>query len=123
MNSSDYIRAAAERIKELGFRVFLSGRSDTYGFFSDGKGIGYFQKDDFCGIEIGSRSAPGSECSGYSVDGKGILIENFTKAYLKKAFQKYPDWLPKKARHGVIQYRDFDDFLTRYWDRGNLVEV
>ena len=70
MDKKTYFEIAAREIKNLGFRVFVhinkNGQFPYYfGFFSDGKNVGYFQLGDFGGVRWSTVNAPGSFCSGF----------------------------------------------------------
>lgn len=119
----DYAMQAAEQISRLGFRVFVKKNMSTYGFFSDGKGIGYFQAN-FDGIGISTVNAKGSACSGYSVKGEepGYLLNELTPDILRQAFVAYPSWVRSFEAKFVKKYRDLEHFLSEYWDKDNLIE-
>lgn len=120
---NDYAIEAADRIKAAGFRVFMSEQG-TYGFFSDGIGIGYFEAG-FPGIRLNTVNAKGSDLSGYSVkgDSDGYRLEELTEETLRKAFATYPAWVRSSDAKRCVKYRNLEQFLNEYWGAKNLKEL
>lgn len=127
MYEKTIFRAAADRIKGLGYRVFSpKDNSSTYGFFSDGKRIGYFDTSTITGIHLGTCNAPGSSPRGISVKGsafEGFPLESLTKEVCEEAFRDYPSWYRRKKSDKIIKYASLQDFLERYWNKDNLIEL
>lgn len=122
-DAKEYLRLVCEAIKSHGMRVFV--RKDcTYGYFSDGKGVGYFQLEysGYAGFSISTVNAKGSSCSGYSV-AREIGIADLTEGMLKEAFLPYPSWVCGLDMVRVKKYKDLDDFLRNYENKDNLIEV
>ena len=128
MYTEEYFREVCERIKSQGFRVFVcTSTGYLYGYFSDGKGIGYFQLewDGYDGTSLCTVNAAGSGCSGYSVKGEsgGFTLEELTEEVLRQAFVAYPSWVNALHKVRCIKYRDLEHFLNEYWDKENLKEI
>lgn len=120
----EYFKKACDKVKSMGYRVFVSTRlGNNYGFISDGKGVGYFQLA-WDGISFSTHNKPGSGCSGYSVnpDGESYLVEDIDERIVETSFVKYPSWVGRLNMVRVEKYRDLDEFLQNYWDRENLKE-
>ena len=119
----DYLKEAAAKIKEFGFRVFVVMRDGFYyGFFSDGKNIGYFEAGPFVGVSLGTYNANGSDCSGYQVASE-LAIAELTEENLRECFSVYPSWVRPLDMKKVVKYKDLDDFLKNYWSAKELVEL
>lgn len=118
--TKEYLKQICEAIKSYGMRVFVR-KDSTYGYFSDGKGVGYFQLEynGSAGFSISTVNANGG---GYRVV-SNASIDEVTEEKLKEAFQVYPNWVHSDIdRVPVIKYKDLDDFLRKYWDKDRLVE-
>lgn len=126
MNTQEYFKEVCDKIKSYGFRVFVK-KDKTYGYFSDGKGVGYFQLewDGYDGVSLTTVNAKGSGCSGFSVKGEsgGYALDELTDGLLRKAFVTYPDWVSGWHVTKSVKYRDLEHFLSEYWDRENLIEL
>lgn len=123
-----FFQTVVERIKGFGYRVFVrDDDTKAYGFFSDGKHIGYFQVEYGSRIHLSTHNAPGSSCSGYSVlpgADSTVAYDGLDTDILTEAFRRYPEWTRRlRWRKKVVKYDDLDDFLARYWNRDHLVEV
>jgi len=120
----EYFKKACDKVKSMGYRVFVSTRpSNNYGFISDGKGVGYFQLT-WDGISFSTYNKPGSGCGGYSVnpDGESYLVDDIDERVVETTFGKYPAWVRTLDWVKVEKYRDLDEFLQNYWDKKNLKE-
>lgn len=118
--------AIALLIKELGFRVFINRKTRSYGFYSDGKNIGYFQSGTWSGVEIFTHNkyiinSP----TGFVINrnNKPFHQEDITPELLRKAFVKLPPGAKFKRYQKVVKYDDLQEFLETYWDKANLIEV
>ena len=120
--TKEYLDNVCERIKSMGFRVFVK-KDSTYGYFSDGKGVGYFQLEwgGFAGVSVSTVNAKGSGCTGYGVEAE-IGFSDLTEELLREAFQKYPNWVRSSDMKVCNKYKGLDDFLQNYWDKDNLIE-
>lgn len=137
MDKQAYFDAACERIKSFGFRVFAHENKPGdfkyyYGYFSDGKNIGYFQLGDFFGVRWSTVNGPGSHgCgSGFSCEDEGVGIDDLTVERLREAFQGVPYWYRLGKGERVCKWQDLDTFLRdqqtrkeKGWFTSNLVEV
>lgn len=131
----DYFNAVARHIKEQGFRVLVHKDDGTdhhtYGYFSDGRNIGYFETAFGGVVHLSTYNAPGSQCGGYSIyvpDGNGretrdLCISDLSKETLSWAFALYPAWVKPFDMKKVVKYKDLEDFLSSYWNRENFVEL
>ena len=113
-----YFDATAEKIKSLGFRVFVKENrpgvpSSLWGFFSDGKNIGYFQLGYFFGVRWSTVNAPGSRGvgTGFSCEDEGVEYWDLTRERLREAFQAVPHWYRLGRNEKVVKFRDLDEFL------------
>jgi len=136
MERKEYFELAAREIKNLGFRVFVNINkpgeySYFYGYFSDGKNIGYFQLHEFGGICWNTVNKPGSFCSGFSCNDDGVLIQNITAERLREAFVTVPNWYRLSnyeiSRGGVKKYANLEEFLNNSFygepNRDRLKEI
>lgn len=110
---------AALYIKSLGFKVFVSDdEKDTYGYFSDGEHVGYFQQCETTNvIQVATcNKTPGSTGTGLFLEpnNRGVPLEKIDKQYLEKAFQMYPSYFTQEDRDFMIvrKYFDLNDFLS-----------
>lgn len=120
----EYFKKACDKVKSMGYRVFVSTRpGNNYGFISDGKGVGYFQLT-WDGIGFTTYNKPGSDLSGYSVNAerKSYSVDEIDEGIVETSFGKYPAWVGRLEWKRVEKYRDVDEFLQNYWDRKNLKE-
>ena len=132
-NDKEYFDAAARRIKELGFRVFVRehkpGENGSYwGYFSDGKSVGYFQLGWYFGICWSTVNAPGSKGvgTGFSCEDEGVEYTDLTAERLREAFQAVPYWYRLGKDDKVVKFRDLDEFLEHQRKRESwytLVEI
>lgn len=112
----------------MGYRVFVIGDNElTYGFFSDGKNVGYFQQNE-CGegVQLATvNKTPGSTGTGYLLEtgGKAIPVNELTKEYMEKAFHDYPDYFSSEDKQFMycIKYISLDDFLAAHGNE--LIEL
>jgi len=132
MSKKEYFDAASQHIKNLGFRVFVHENKPGefpyyYGYFSDGKNVGYFQLGDFFGVRWSTVNGPGSHgCgTGFSCEDQGVEYYKLTRPMLEQAFVSFPSWYRPEKNDKVVKYRDLDHFLScrkeTYWS--NLVEI
>ena len=133
----EYFDAASQHIKSLGFRVFVHDNKAGdfpyyYGYFSDGKNIGYFQLGDFFGVRWSTVNGPGSRgCGcGFSCEDEGVEYDRLTREMLEQAFVSIPSWYRPGKNEKVVKYLDLDHFLDLERDHAehgrwhrNLVEV
>lgn len=108
-------------IKRMGYRVFVIGDNElTYGFFSDGKNVGYFQQNELGeGVQLATvNKTPGSIGTGYLLEtgGKAIPVNELTKEYMEKAFHDYPDYFSREDKEFMhcIKYISLDNFLIAH---------
>lgn len=94
---------AAEKIKELGYSVFVAkDESLCYGYFSDGKKIGYFQLESYdSGITFATANkTPDSHGMHFLTElpPKPVALKDIDDKVLKKAFANYPDYFTKEDK-------------------------
>lgn len=119
----EYLREVAAKIKGFGFRVFAVMHDGFYyGYFSDGKGVGYFEATPFIGIHLSTHNAKGSGCGGYEV-ADGLSVDDLTEEQLRECFVSYPSWVRSLDMKKVVKHKDLDDFLKNYWNAKQLVEL
>ena len=113
------LEEAARHILKLGYRVFVSkDQEDSFGYFSDGKHVGYFQQSlSGPGIQIATCNRnPGSTGTGLLIEphAKPVTLKKIDKDYLAKAFRNYPGYLKEEDQKAmpVNKYSDLDDFLS-----------
>jgi len=137
MSKKEYFDAASQHIKNLGFRVFVHENKPGedpyyYGYFSDGKNIGYFQLGYFFGVRWSTVNGPGSHgCgSGFSCEDEGVEYGRITRQMLEKAFVSIPSWYRPGRDEWVVKWRDLQHFLDtekehaeKGWFHAHLVEV
>ena len=137
MSKKEYFDAASQHIKNLGFRVFVHENKPGefpyyYGYFSDGKNIGYFQLGDFFGVRWSTVNGPGSHgCgSGFSCEDEGVEYDKVTRPMLEQAFVSVPSWYRLGKDEKVCKWKGLDQFLEDQRKRAgrgqfhsNLVEV
>lgn len=119
--------AIALKIKSLGFRVFINGKSGCFGYFSDGTNMGYFQTSIWNGVDFSTcnRHIPYSPTGLYinPKEQQGYHLEDITPELLQKTFVDVPTGYKLKPYQKVVKYDDLKDFLDNYWDKENLVEI
>ena len=137
INDQAYFKKAVERIKSFGFRVFVHENKPgelpyCYGYFSDGKNIGYFQLGWFFGVRWSTVNGPGSHNvgTGFSCEDDGVEVSQLTPERLREAFQSVPYWYRLGRNERVCKWKDLDAFLEdqrmraeKGWYHSNLVEV
>ena len=133
INDKDYFDSAVAKIKSFGFRVFVKenkpGDYPSYwGYFSDGKNVGYFQLGWFFGVRWSTVNAPGSHGvgTGFSCEDDGVEVSSLTPERLREAFQAVPYWYRLGKNEKVVKFRDLDQFLEHHRTRDNwynLIEV
>ena len=105
-------------IKGKGFRVFVpEDPQKTFGFFSDGKHVGYFQISEHV-PEISLATCgknPGSTGHGLLIENNGgsVPLEKLTKEYLQKAFLLHPEYLSEKDQKRMPNnpFSSLEEFL------------
>ena len=130
LSLQDLFMQSAAHIKKIGFQVYVcKDKEKTYGFYSDGKNVAYFQQNEFRpGVNIATVNVtPGSSARGFFLepDAKPVPIKSLTKDYLEKGFQKYPDFFSKEDRNmmpSIEKYQDIQQFLKDHKDE-NLIEL
>lgn len=99
----------AQEVADLGFRVFTRAGGDTYAYFTDGQHIGYVQRHEYRGYDIGSVHKPNQKVgTGFSIR-QGVTV--LTPAILTEAFCVAPQWAYIQDRNAVEKYRSLDEFL------------
>ena len=102
----------AETIKKIaasGFDVYMRDESDTFGYFTDGSNIGYFQEQPLEGLTLSTVHIPNrTSGTGFRLDAP----ETISAASLAKAFAHSPEWADSRARASVRKYRNVADFLA-----------
>lgn len=84
MRTKEQLYEAANKIKSLGFRVWIPTDSLEkgyyYGYYSDGKNIAYFQLGYFFGVCWCTINAPGSHGvgTGFSCEDEGVPVNELT---------------------------------------------
>ena len=119
---------SALAIAKLGFHVFLDRNiANTWGYFSDGNNVGYFQQCEWAnGIELATvNKVPGSDGMHFLVEqhGKSIPVSQLTAEYLRKAFRIYPEYFTEEDKSAMrsIKYLSLQDFLSSQGE--NLQEL
>ncbi len=124
MTLREKLMEAAEQMRQMDFRVFVSNDPENaFGFYSDERHVAYFQASEFgngFNTAIVCRT-PGSHGRHLMVekDAVAVPLEKLTKDYLKKAFADYPWWFTRedKDRMPHIKHLDIDDFLKENEDK------
>ena len=108
-------------IRRMGYRVFVINDNElTYGFFSDGKNIGYFQQNELGdGVQLATvNKTPGSYGANYLLEtgGKANPVNKLTKEYLEKAFRMYPEYFDDEDKQIMpcIKYLGLEEFLANH---------
>ena len=121
------LRSAAV-IRGLGFRVFVPEDEErSWGFFSDGRSIGYFQQSEWHeGVELATvNRVPGSDAMHLllETEGRSTPPGDLTGEALRKAFRDYPDYYDEEERAAtrVIKYTGVEEFLRK--EGQGLVEL
>ncbi len=109
---------SASALKGLGFRVFLaSDQESSWGYFSDGKRIGYFQQCEWGdGVELATvNKIPGSSSQHLLLETEGQFtpLGQLTRAAAEDAFRDYPRYFDEEDRQmmPVIKYNNVEEFL------------
>ena len=124
-----YFQKAAQQIKSLGYRVFVPKGYGTYGYFSDGKHIGNFQRTQG-GILLSTVNT--EECAKRLLpisrfnfeDAEPLVLFELTKERLSEALADYPkyvDTLSKRPK--IAKYKDLADFLNNFSLAKELKEI
>lgn len=120
----------AKHIKALGFRVFVaSDETLSYGFYSDGEHIGFFQQcEQPPGIQVATVNiVPGSYGENHFIDvwGTPFPLKDITKEYLEKGFLQHPEYFSGDDRKmmPVYKYKNLDEFLSRRDPEKTLTEI
>ena len=119
----------AEHIKALGFVVIISRDPNlTYGYYSDGENIGYFQQNEFSeGVNVATcNKTPGSYGAHHILEPNNtpVSLGQLTKEYLKKGFADYPGYYTEEVRKSlpVLKWYNLRDFLSKQ-DPESLISV
>lgn len=113
----------AKEIKEMGYRVFVSTRENSfhtfYGWIVNEKDeIGYFQYEPYRGIKLSTIHKPGRFGTGFTVgnpDGQYV----FSKKLIEMVFSKCPSWVCSL----VIVKWTATEYFNHYWDKENVVQI
>ena len=102
--------AEAERIKSLGFDVYVVKDPEwCYGYFVEGGSFAYFQLGSFGGLEVSTCHKPCKNWgSGFGVD-VGISP---TKHSLRRAFLTPTGWGGRRV--SVTKYANFDEYINNH---------
>lgn len=98
MINNEILKMAVEKIKELGYQVYIPNDSEPhlYAHYTDGKNIAYIQVEYFGrGIEITTVHKPNKiSGEGYQISGNDEAIDpkNLTIELLNKGFLALPYW-------------------------------
>ena len=119
MQNRESLVEAARIIKGLGFRVFLANHpTSLWGFYSDGKHVGYFQMCEWApGIEtaiVNRTSNIGAMHMLTRQHGEATPLPEVTVETLQEAFKDYPDYFTKEDRESMqcYKYHSLDEFLS-----------
>ena len=97
-----------DAIAAAGFDVYMSGPTDTWLIFTDGKNLGYMQDGRLEGLTLSTVHKPNTTTgTGF---GMGAVPE-ITREALARAFVIAPDWAGRVVS-SVRKYRDIEDFRS-----------
>ena len=93
----------------------------TYGYYTDGKRIAYFQIGHWGGVEISTVHIPNRQT------GTGFRMvdatDRPTESQVGSGFAHSPHWAGLSDRESVQKFRDFEDFKNRSLFGGDLTLV
>ena len=119
MSREDVSKALVAKLKEFGYRVFGNG---TYGYFTDGKNIGYFEVTYFGYINLSSVHKPNRLTgTGFSVV-RDVKIVDLNKSMCEDCFALVPSTYNKPTDneiHSVVKWKDWNTFEIGYWHEIN----
>lgn len=112
-------KKAVEIIKGYGFKVFAVNDRD-YGYFTDGKNIGYFQYSNFEGFTFDTVHQPCRYAgTGYRVASEIPSVEHITKELCEKCFISIPEgFIPTTIK----KWKDWEHFVSKHWNDNLLIE-
>lgn len=121
-----YFERAIKQIKDLGFKVYIPNDPERkYGWIVEGNNIGHFYEGDFGGIFFTTVHKPCTSAgTGYSVSGDawhGLTIDEITAEEVRKSFAVYPSWV--KELVPIKKYKNWEEYLEKYWDKKNIIEA
>lgn len=116
MRTKEQLFEAAEKIKSLGFRVWVADSYKNgfyYGYYSDGKNVASFSLGWFFGVRWSTVNAPGSKGvgTGFSCEDDGVPVNELTVERLREGFYAVPPWYVMGKDEKVVKFKDLDEFL------------
>lgn len=118
MRTKEQLYEAADKIKSLGFRVWIPtdsvNRGFYYGYYSDGKSVAGFSLGYFFGVRWSTINAPGSHGvgTGFSCEDEGVPVAELTAERLREGFLSIPPWYRMQKNDKVVKFKDLDEWLA-----------
>lgn len=99
-----------QKIRDLGFRVFMINPEDTWLIYTDGTNIGYLQDDRGIGLSISTVHKPNRESgTGFTV---AQCLGTVDVDILKTGFVNVPHWDHGRYSQSVKKYKDIEEYLN-----------
>ena len=104
-----------DRLNAMGFDVYSKpslskAHRTTYGYYTDGTRIAYFQVGEWGGIDISTVHVPNKN------SGTGFrMYDGITPrdSDILSGFAHSPSWAMQRDRDSVKKFKDFEDYRTR----------
>lgn len=108
-------------VKELGYKVYVKNSDDSnYGWITDGVNICSCSLGEYGeGFNLGSVSKTGNN---FNMCPDCKCLYEITKGNIVYAFGYYPIWADEKDRIKVTKYKNWNEFISKYWDKDNIIE-
>lgn len=106
---TDQMKQIVDRVKALGFDVYMRPSDRTYMLFVEGKNIGYLQINRLAGgIDINTVHVPNTTTgTGFQIE-RGMAERDLTADKLRAAFDVAPHW--GSYRSSVRKYAGIDAY-------------
>lgn len=110
---------AVELIKSYGFKVYIY-KDKEYGYFTDGKNIGYLQYSKFEGFTFDSVHQPCRAAgTGYRIASGIHSVEDITKKLCERCFVTIPKgFIPTEIKN----WKNWEHFVSKHWNKALLIE-
>ena len=110
-----------DKVKKLGYKVYFKNRDDdNYGWITDGINICSCDLGEYGeGFYLGSVSKTGNR---FNMCPDCKCLYEITKDNIIYAFGNYPIWANEEDKRKVTKYKNWDEFISKHWDKENIIE-
>ena len=108
-------------VKELGFKVYIiDSKEYNYGWITDGINICYCELGNYGeGFHLSTENKTGHN---FGMCPNDKLLYDVKKGNILYAFNYYPNWAGGYDCSNITKYKNWEEFISKYWNKDNIIE-